>query len=123
MLKSCSICGCIHDELNMCKRKTSKTNTEATKLRNTSAWRKKRDIIKERDNNLCQICLLNKYNTQYIYNYKDLEVHHIIPLVEGYDKRLDSLNLITLCRYHHELAEAGVIKREELQEIINIKYR
>ena len=44
MLKSCSICGGIHDESNMCKRKSTKTNTKATKLRNTSAWRKKRDI-------------------------------------------------------------------------------
>ena len=27
-------------------------------------------------------------------------------------------NLITLCRYHHEMAEAGEIPREELQEIV-----
>ena len=45
-------------------------------------------------------------------------MHHIIPLEEDYNKRLDSDNLITLCRYHHELAEKGEISREELQEII-----
>ena len=52
------------------------------------------------------------------YTYKELEVHHIIPLEEDYNKRLDSDNLITLCRYHHELAEKGEISREELQKII-----
>ena len=48
-------------------------------------------------------------------------MHHIISLEEDYNKRLDSDNLITLCRYHHELAEKGEISREELQEIIATK--
>lgn len=45
-------------------------------------------------------------------------MHHIIPLEEDYNKRLDSDNLITLCRYYHELAEKGEISREALQEMI-----
>ena len=45
-------------------------------------------------------------------------MHHIIPIEENYDKRLDENNLITLCRYHHEMAESGEIPREELQEIV-----
>lgn len=55
-----------------------------------------------------------KYNTNYRYTYKELEVHHIMPIEEEYSKRLDSLNLITLCKMHHNMAETGQIKREEL---------
>ena len=57
--------------------------------------------------------MLDKYNTNYKYTYKELEAHHIIPLEEDYNKRLDGDNLITLCRYHHELAEKGGISREK----------
>ena len=39
-------------------------------------------------------------------------------LEDAKNKRIDSDNLITLCRYHHELAEKGEISREELQKII-----
>lgn len=81
-------------------------------------WTEKSKYIKQRNNHLCQICILDKHNTYYRYIYKDLEVHHIIPLEEDYNKRLDSDNLITICRYHHELAEKGEISREALQEII-----
>ena len=70
---------------------------------------------------MCQICLLDKYKTDFKYTYKELEVHHIIPIEEDYSKRLDSDNLITLCRYHHEMAEKGLISREELKEIITSK--
>ena len=47
----------------------------------------------------------------YRYTYKELEVHHIVPIEEDYSKRLDETNLITLCRYHHELAEKNTIPR------------
>ena len=118
MLKTCSVCGKIHDFNKVCRRKTTKKYTEANKFRKTYKWTEKSKYIKQRDNYLCQVCLLDKYNTNYKYTYKELEVHHIIPLEEDYNKRLDSDNLITLCRYHHELAEKGEISREELQKII-----
>lgn len=118
MLKTCSVCGKIHDFNKVCRRKTTKKSTEASKFRKTYRWTEKSKYIKQRDNYLCQVCLLDKYNTNYKYTYRELEVHHIIPLEEDYNKRLDSDNLITLCRYHHELAEKGEISREELQEII-----
>jgi predicted restriction endonuclease len=47
-------------------------------------------------------------------NTEDIEVHHIIPVKEDYDRRLDGDNLISLCREHHEAAEACVIKRDTL---------
>lgn len=121
MLKTCSVCGKIHDFNKVCRRKTTKKATEANKFRKTYKWTEKSKYIKQRDNYLCQVCLLDKYNTNYKYTYKELEVHHIISLEEDYNKRLDSDNLITLCRYHHELAEKGEISREELQEIIATK--
>ena len=105
-------------------KKNNKKATEANKFRKTFRtykWTQKSKYIKQRDNYMCQICLLDKYKTDFKYTYKELEVHHIIPIEEDYSKRLDSDNLITLCRYHHEMAEKGLISREELKEIITSK--
>ena len=118
MQKTCSVCGRIHDFNKVCKRPSRKHNTEAGKFRRSYMWSEKSKSIRARDKYLCQVCITGKYQTNYRYTYKDLEVHHIIPLSEDYSKRLDSDNLITLCRYHHELAETGQIPREELQEIV-----
>ena len=118
MLKTCSICGKIHDFNKVCKRKKPQKKTEASKFRKTNKWTEKSRSIRQRDKYLCQVCITDKYNTNYRYTYKDLEVHHIVPLEEDYSKRLDSNNLITLCRYHHEMAESGQIPREELQEMV-----
>ena len=41
-------------------------------------------------------------------------VHHITPLTDDFDARLDDDNLISLCAYHHEQAERGEISAEEL---------
>ena len=118
MLKTCSVCGKIHDFNKVCKRKKPQKKTEANKFRKTNKWTEKSRSIRQRDKYLCQVCITDKYNTNYRYTYKDLEVHHIVPLEEDYSKRLDSNNLITLCRYHHEMAESGQIPREELQEMV-----
>ncbi|MGG7058721.1 HNH endonuclease [Clostridium tertium] len=121
MLKSCKYCGRIHDSKYICPskpiRKTYK-KTEEDKFRNTQAWKKKRNYIKDRDKGLCQVCIRKLYNTLKQYNYKDIEVHHITPLREDYELRLDDDNLISLCKYHHELAENGEIPRELLRSMI-----
>jgi len=52
------------------------------------------------------------------YNFNDLEVHHIERIADAWDKRLEDNNLISLCRYHHELAEKGTIPAKELKNII-----
>ena len=49
----------------------------------------------------------------------DLEVHHIVPIKENWDKRLSDDNLITLTRLVHEQAEDGTISREELLNLIS----
>lgn len=111
MYRSCSVCGRIHPEDKMCKR-SYKKNTIESKFRNTNAW------IKKRDKYLCQLCLKDN-----VYNYDDLQVHHIIPIAKNYDRRLDSDNLITLCRMHHEQAEKGIISKEELHELLEVPRR
>ena len=114
MLRTCNVCGGIHKEDKMCKRKyPSKKNSIANSFRNTNAWINKREQIKKRDKYLCQVCLKNG-----IYTYNNLQVHHIIPINIDYSKRLDSDNLITLCTYHHHQAEKGLITKEQLLEII-----
>ena len=37
-----------------------------------------------------------------------------------YNKKLDSDNLITLCRMHHEGAEKGIISKEDLYELLEV---
>ena len=41
-------------------------------------------------------------------------VHHIVKLSIDFDKKLDDDNLISLCRYHHELADKGVYSYDYL---------
>ena len=122
MLKSCKFCGRIHDSNYNCelrpKRKYNKRDSRIDIFRSSALWQKKRETIKKRDLNLCQICIRNLFNTNFLYKYKDLQVHHIIPIQEDWDKRLDDDNLITLCPYHHKLAEKGKITRKKLLEIV-----
>lgn len=50
-------------------------------------------MVFDRDKGLCQICIRNLYDTYgRIYN-NSIEVHHIEPIVEAYDLRLDEGNL------------------------------
>ncbi len=118
MLKTCSICGTIHDMNIVCKRPSTKKKSKANSFRKTNKWTEKSKSIRKRDKYLCKVCLSGKYDTNYKYTYKELEVHHIVPIEEDYSMRLDSNNLITLCRMHHEMAEKGQISREELRSLI-----
>jgi 5-methylcytosine-specific restriction endonuclease McrA len=121
MLKSCKYCGRIHDSKYDCgkKPKRIKGNTQADKFRWTKEWQDKRTEIKERDNYLCQVCIRKLYNTTNQYTYDNISVHHAIPLSVNYDKRLDNDNLITVCDYHHEMAEKGIIDYKTIKNIID----
>ena len=118
MLKTCSVCGKIHDFNKVCRKPIRKKTTESSRFRNTYEWKNKRESIKIRDKYLCKVCMSGKHDTDYRYTYNELEVHHIVPIEEDYSKRLDSNNLITLCQMHHKMAENGKISREELKEMI-----
>lgn len=120
MLKSCTYCGGIHKRGQRCPSKPAavKKTTYIDRFRWSRAWKNKRAHIADRDKHLCQVCLHNLHNTQTQYNFTDLEVHHIEPIADAWDKRLDDDNLISLCRYHHELAEKDLISKNKLKNMI-----
>ena len=120
MYKACGRCGGIHELGYTCNvgRYKYKKNTKANKLRNEYSWKQKRKEIKERDKYLCQVCLTNKYSTTYAYTHEKLEVHHIIPIEQDEELALENSNLITLCPYHHHMADKEEIPKEELQELV-----
>jgi predicted restriction endonuclease len=120
MLKSCKYCGRIHDSKTICSKKPIIDNTKHDKLytfRNSAEWQHKRTEIKERDNYLCQICIRGLHNTTLRVNTKEIQVHHIKPLRQHWQDRLDNDNLICLCTYHHEMAESGEISSNELMRM------
>jgi len=67
---------------------------------------RQRARILKRDNYRCKIC--NGIN--------ELDMHHIIPQKEGGTS--DDLNVLTLCKIHHDLARIGVYCRPALKALI-----
>ena len=121
MLRSCKWCGRIHDDRYDCgkkPRRKPKDDTEAAKFRRSSAWKRMSIAIRERDHWLCAVCLTGKYLAPKALTWEGLSVHHIVPVAEAPERALDETNLITLCQFHHELAESGYIPREELAAIV-----
>ncbi len=106
-LISCARCGRIH-EWGKCpvkkeaKHYNSENRTEARKFRSTAQWQRKAAEIRRRDAGLCKLCL---YEGR--INNRRLSVHHITPISENADLKLDNDNLITLCNEHHELVEGN----------------
>ena len=114
------MCGIV-DENHVCPHRRQRRklgDKESEQFRKTKAWTDKSLEIRQRDKFLCQICLRNLYNTLTFLNFKAVEAHHITPINEDYDRRLDNDNLISLCAYHHRMADKGQIPREELYEIV-----
>ena len=77
-------------------------------------------FVKERDNNKCCVC----------GDDIDIEVHHIIPFSDNYEKRIDVNNGICLCKRHHSSKISGSFHNvygtvnntyEQLQQYINDK--
>lgn len=125
MLKSCPYCGRIHDSRQICtpalkarRDRQRKGNSRIDKFHSSQRWTDKSLYIRERDHFLCQACLLGLDGKGVRYTDDNLSVHHIVPLSEAWDMRLDDDNLITLCQDHHEAAEAGRLPREVLIESI-----
>lgn len=116
MLKACAYCGRIHPKGYQCKHKPQRTKqiTHIDRFRWSTVWKKKREEIRQRDLYLCRLCAEGKNQERLCKYNSDVEVHHIAPLIEDYDRRLDNDNLICLCSYHHELAEKGEINKKIL---------
>ena len=124
MYKTCSHCGIV-PENHICPYRAyrkKERDTQANRFRSSKAWTNKSIAVKKRDLYLCAVCMTGKYHTINTFNHDKLSVHHIIPLAEDYNKRLDERNLITLCSYHHKMAEDGEIPRDELLELVENKY-
>ena len=103
---SCSRCGRIHPR-GQCPRpatrsrsRGSETRTDAQRFRSSRTWQRKAEEVKERDKHLCRLCLYNG-----VINFRELSVHHITPINEAKEKRLDNDNLITLCNDCHVKVE------------------
>lgn len=127
MLKSCKYCMKIHDIKHICAPKETAqreyfTNISAkqksiTTFRSSNQWTAKRIDILDRDINMCQVCARKLYDTTRQFNSYNMQIHHIVPLAENMAKRLDDSNLITLCIFHHTLAESGGIPRKLLLSV------
>lgn len=113
MQRSCRYCGGIHPVGRMCKPRRAKIRTEANRVRSTRGWTVTAKSVKARDCYLCLVCLSEGRVT-----YDQLEAHHIIPISERPDLALDERNCITLCVACHKLADAGVISRDRLRELV-----
>lgn len=116
LLKACSRCGKFHTLGERCYKNTNqyyKGDAEIRKFRNSAEWKAKTAEIRQRDKQLCKICMINN-----IFNYKNLSIHHITPLQEDWSKRLDNSNLITVCDVCHKLCESGKISREKQRQAI-----
>lgn len=118
--KSCGRCGKLHPANYTCnvkkKKKSIKNNIEEHKLRNTTAWVYKAREMKERASYLCEVC-----RDEGVYNYEGLEVHHIQKIKDQPTKLLDDDNLITLCAFHHKLADAGMIDKGYLFKLVEAR--
>lgn len=124
MLKTCSRCGGTHPVgTRGCPDKPRwerRTDSEAA-IRNTSRWRRTRDQVKQEQKHLCQVCLTGAFGTVDEYTHEALEVHHIHPLEQAPERAYDHTNLITLCRFHHEMAERGDIPQFVQERLVAYK--
>ena len=120
MYRACSRCGKIHSTKYKCTHNKPKWDSEKygtaeeRKLRNTAAWAKKSQEIREQAQHLCEVCRDNG-----IYNYNELEVHHITKLREDKTGLLQDSNLICLCITHHRQADRGELSKEYLTKLAN----
>lgn len=116
-LVSCSSCGKIHEATYICDKKKAnmkrnrdryKEKLKGTKdIRSTGRWKRKANDIKVRDLGLCQMCKHNMdmLSDMRLFNAINVQVHHIIKIKDNPDLAFEDSNLITLCRYHHDLVE------------------
>ena len=84
--------------------------TEARRFRSSARWQRKVEQIQQRDMHMCKMCLADG-----ILNMRDLAVHHIVPITQSDELKLEDSNLITLCRRHHDMVEGN----EEYSDLLH----
>ena len=122
MLKACSRCGKIH-AAGQCTTKPEykarnydRAGDDAYIFRQRAKWRRKSKQIREDAQYLCEVCRDKKKLV-----YDSLSVHHITPLKEDSSVGYEDTNLVCLCSTCHELAEAGMIDRNYLRKLAEIR--
>ena len=131
MLKSCKYCGRIHDTKYVCeqkdiaekKRMSNRKATNALRFRRTTVWTNKIIDIRTRDKYMCLCCKAQLPGTVKQYNTSNLSVHHIVPIEEDYNLRLEDGNLMTVCDVHHEMCEAEQISRDTQRYLVDESMR
>ena len=112
MYKVCPRCQKIHpfnQECTCAKYKKNYKGGDERNLRRKGAWKDKSLEIRDKANNLCEVC---KDKGRFIYN--NLSVHHIEKIKDAPEKYLDNNNLICLCSRCHKDADAGLIDKSYL---------
>lgn len=113
---ACSRCGKIHPKGYVCKvgvqKKRYKYSYAEAKLRSKSVWTEKSKQVREDAHYLCEVC-----KDKGIYNYRNVEVHHIEKLKDRPDLLIEDSNLICLCKDCHRLADAGMIDKNYLKQL------
>lgn len=104
----------------------SKDNVMYDRFYHSDAWINLRDAIRRKYNGLCVKCLID------YKKIKELEfIHHIKPIKECWEERLDEDNCIALCHDCHKEVhislendgtEANIKKMQELNEVYEQKY-
>lgn len=113
MFRVCAKCGNIHKFGFKCKTQTfGLSKTKEAKLRSSGAWKKKATEVKKKALYLCEVC-----KTKNIFNYRNLEVHHIVKLKDEPSLLLANANLVCLCSEHHKMADAGEISADFLKTL------
>lgn len=115
MLKACSRCGRVHPYNYRCthnKAKVSYNGGAEREARNSWAWHKKSLEIRDKAQNLCEVC---RDEGRYVYN--GLEVHHIVKVKDDASRLLDDYNLVCLCVPCHKKADRGEIEQGYLREL------
>lgn len=129
-LITCSWCFSFHPKGTKCPKKpktdykTKKENLDETnqmenKFYSSSAWQKLRASFMRDNGYKCYMCsqLFNKTDIRHYTEAK--EVHHIVPIRDCWEKRLDSDNLVCLCREHHYMIHQNNIRnKNDLEKFI-----
>lgn len=115
MFKVCSRCQRIHPYNQPCtcsKYKKDYKGGDERKLRAKNAWKEKSLEIRQKADNLCEVC---RDNGRYIY--QGLSVHHINKVKDAPELFLNNENLICLCEACHKKADKGELEKGYLERL------
>lgn len=130
-LISCNYCFGFHQKGTECPKKPKtdyrqknenldEVNKMENKFYSSSAWQKTRASMMRDCGYKCYVCS-NVHDDTDVRHYTEArEVHHVIPIRDCWDKRLDVDNLVCLCTENHHMIHQNEIRNKfELEKFIN----